>query len=41
LSVKRYGEAKERYMTIEPPDPQRNTAHRTNVAGSQGAEDIR
>lgn len=31
MSAKRYNEAKNRYMTIEPPMPQRGTPHHANV----------
>ena len=39
MSVKRYKEAKDRYMTIEPPKPQRSASHNLHVAASQDTRD--
>lgn len=35
MSVKRYNEAKNRYMTIEPPRPQQNASHNLNVSNDR------
>lgn len=35
MSVKRYNEAKNRYMTIEPPRPQQNASHNLNVSNGR------
>lgn len=40
LGVKRYGEAKARYMTIEPPNPQRSAMHRPDVSSGQGSREM-
>ncbi len=41
VSVKRYGEAKDRYMTIEPPKPQRSASQSPHVSTGQEADDSR